>query len=45
LQDVSLPGYEPERRGIELNRVFGVFSYRIMARRELGCENMTPCLF
>jgi 2-iminoacetate synthase ThiH len=32
-RDASLPGYGSGSRGIELNRVF-----RIMARKELGCE-------
>jgi hypothetical protein len=44
LPDASLPGYELGSRRIEVSRVFGIGSYRIMARKELDCEKKTSCV-
>jgi hypothetical protein len=43
-REASLPGYELGSRGIELRRVFGIDSCKIMARKELGCEKKTSCV-
>ena len=37
----SLPGYELWSRGIELSRIFGVDSCRIIAKNGLGNEKKT----
>jgi hypothetical protein len=41
IREASLPGYELGSRGIELSRIFGISNFRIMARKELGCEKET----
>jgi hypothetical protein len=43
-RDASLPGYELGSKGIELSLVFGIGSCRMMARKELGCEEKASCV-
>jgi hypothetical protein len=43
-RDVGVPGYELASRGIELSRVFGIGSCRIMAKEELGGAKKTSCV-
>jgi hypothetical protein len=40
-REANLPGYELGSRGIGLSRVFGIGSCRVIARKELGCEQKT----
>jgi hypothetical protein len=43
-RDASLSGCELGSRGIELGRVFGNDSNKIMARKELSYEKKTSCV-